>query len=124
MGYDSRMQTPREQALGGLLSPRNILSSSQRNLRDNGGLFSAPTSPRVEQAGGLINSQSEQIVGGMGMRYSLNKLPAVSEFVKPKQDFGIEGYFIPHFNAALDKPRVTKFSPTKQRKTFIDFSVK
>lgn len=88
-------------------------------------MFSAPTSPRVEQVnGGLVNSQSEQVVGGMGMRYSLNKLPAVSEFVKPKQDFGIEGYFIPHFNAALDKPRVTKFEPTKLRKTFIDYAVK
>lgn len=59
-----------------------------------------------------------------GMRYSLNKLPAVSEVINKKDDFGIEGYHIPTFNAALDKPRTTKFSPTKQRKTFIDFAVK
>jgi len=58
------------------------------------------------------------------MRYSLNKLPAVSEVINRKDDFGIEGYHIPTFNAALDKPRTTKFSPTKQRKTFIDFAVK
>lgn len=51
-------------------------------------------------------------------------LPAVSEIVHKKDDFGIDGYYIPHFNAALDKPRVYKFSPTKQRKTFIDFAVK
>ena len=98
------------------MSPRvgaNILgSASLGNLRDaNGGLFSAPTSPRED---GM----------GAGMRYSLNKLPAVSEVINKKDDFGIEGYFIPNFNAALDKPRVTKFSPTKQRKTFIDFAVK
>lgn len=41
-----------------------------------------------------------------------------------KDDFGIDGYFIPHFNAALDKPPAWKFSPTKNRKTFIDFVVK
>jgi hypothetical protein len=60
----------------------------------------------------------------MGLRYSLNKLPAVSEVINRKEDFGIDGYFIPNFNAALDKPLVYKFSPTKQRKTFIDFAIK
>ena len=59
-----------------------------------------------------------------GMRYTLNKLPPVSEIVHRKEDFGIEGYYIPEFNAALDKPLVYRFSPTKKRKTFIDFEVK
>ena len=58
------------------------------------------------------------------MRYSLSKLPAVNEVVNKKSDFGIEGYILPSFNAALDKPRVFQFDPTKLRKTFIDFAVK
>ena len=58
------------------------------------------------------------------MRYSLSKLPAVNEVVNKKDDFGIQGYFIAKFNAALDKPRVFKFEPTRLRKTFIDFEVK
>ena len=51
-------------------------------------------------------------------------LPAVTEVVNKKDDFGIDGYFIPNFNAAMDKPRVYRFSPTKNRMTFIDFAVK
>jgi hypothetical protein len=55
---------------------------------------------------------------------TMPKLPAVSEIVKRKDDFGIQGYTIPSFNAALDKPQTCMFSPTKMRKTFIDFAVK
>jgi hypothetical protein len=51
------------------------------------------------------------------------KLPDISEIVRRKEDFGIEGYHIAEFNAALDKPLTTKFVPSK-RKTFIDFAVK
>lgn len=58
------------------------------------------------------------------MRYTLNKLPPVSEIIQKKEDFGIDGYYIPEFNAALDKPLVYRFSPTRKRMTFIDFEVK
>ena len=55
---------------------------------------------------------------------TMPKLPDISEIVKRKEDFGIDGYHIPEFNAALDKPQTTKFDPSKKRKTFIDFAVK
>lgn len=55
---------------------------------------------------------------------TMPKFPPLSDIVQRKEDFGIDGYFIPEFNAALDKPLVYKFSPTKKRKTFIDFAVK
>jgi len=55
---------------------------------------------------------------------TMPKLPDISEIVRRKEDFGIDGYHIPEFNAALDKPPVSRFDPSKKRKTFIDFAVK
>jgi hypothetical protein len=55
---------------------------------------------------------------------TMPKFPPLSDIVQRKEDFGIDGYYIPEFNAALDKPLVYKFSPSKKRKTFIDFAVK
>lgn len=40
-----------------------------------------------------------------------------------KGDWGIEGYYIPNFNAHFDKPRVPKITKDK-RKCFIDEFVK
>lgn len=48
----------------------------------------------------------------------------MSDIVKRKEDFGIDGYHIAEFNAALDKPLAYRFFPSKNRKTFIDFAVK
>lgn len=79
-----------------------------------------PLSPRNNDLGAPAYDTSL----ALGMRYSLSKLPSVHEVISKKQPYGITGYDLPHFNAALDKPRICKFSPTKQRKTFIDFAVK
>jgi len=88
------------------------------------GNLNLPMTPRIEgdTSGGLLIDRD--VAQTLGMRYSLSKLPAVNEVVNKKEDFGIQGYYIAKFNAALDKPRVCKFEPTKMRKTFLDFAVK
>ena len=108
-GFDSRLGSPQA-----VFSPRN---ASMGNL-------TLPMTPRAEGetfGGPILDHDAAQ---KLGMRYSLSKLPAVTEVVNKKDDFGIPGYYIAKFNAALDKPRVFKFEPTKLRKTFIDFEVK
>ena len=116
---------------GGFLSPRNVASASLANIRDNAGIFSLPISPRGELLGPveIKNNGNQLLLGSRSdqrfvLRNSSNNLPSVSEVVNKNSDFGINGYTLPHFNAALDKPVVYRFSPTKQRQTFIDFAVK
>jgi hypothetical protein len=115
-----------------MFSPRAIASASLGNLRDTGpAIYTVPVTPRGEALAPLeiTNAGNQPIKESssaqrFGMRNSISRLPAVSEVVNKKDDFGIDGYFIPNFNAALDKPLTYRFSPTKNRKTFIDFAVK
>ena len=123
MGYDSRMQTPRVRE--GIFTPRQLGSGSLGNLRES---LTLPVSPRNELATDT-NGNKPQMLAEVKASHragllSAGQLPSVAEVVNRKEDFGIDGYFIPNFNAALDKPRECKFSPTKDRKTFIYYAVK
>jgi len=77
-GFDSRLGSPKAV----VISPRNASM----------GNFNMPMTPRIEgdTSGGLLIDRD--VAQTLGMRYSLSKLPAVSELVNKKEDFGIQGY--------------------------------
>ena len=88
---------------------------------------SNPISPRGEMVNITSAPELPAVKETSGPKYfgrTMPKLPDISEIVRRKEDFGIDGYHIPEFNAALDKPLTSKFDPSKKRKTFIDFAVK
>jgi hypothetical protein len=88
------------------------------------GVRSNPVSPRGELANSAPELPKVKEPAPRNFGRTMPKLPDISEIVQRKEDFGIDGYHIPEFNAALDKPQTSKFDPSKKRKTFIDFAVK